>query len=215
MKSISISNLEFLRIKDQSTHEIYYGCDQEWFFTEWQRNSGCGPSVASNIILYMLNKGNIREVCQKDNCKNQCLLLMEEVWSHVTPTQEGIPTTKMFCDLVLPYIKSRGLDCDYKMMDLPEDKNSRPDILEVLSFLEEALLKDSPVAFLNLCNGAEKNLEGWHWVTIISLEHVDDTKQAHIHILDEGQLKKIDFKLWYDTTTRDGGFVYFTVSSHI
>lgn len=187
MKSISISNLDFLKIKDQSTHEIYYGCDQEWFFTEWQRNAGCGPSVASNIILYMLNKGDISGFCHEENCKNQCLLLMEEVWSHVTPTQEGIPTTKMFCDLVLPYLEYKGLNWDCNMIELSEDKKDRPDLLDVLDFLEKALMQDSPVAFLNLCNGTETNLEGWHWVTIISLEYVDETNQVNINILDEGQ----------------------------
>jgi len=79
-----------------------------------------------------------------------------------------------------------------------------------LSFLEGGLIKDAPIAFLNLCNGQVKNLDPWHWVTIISLEYAENGKSASIKILDEGLIKKIDLALWYDTTTLGGGFVYFT-----
>jgi hypothetical protein len=210
MNLISISNLEFLKLIDQSTYKIFYGCDQEWFLTEWQRLSGCGPSVATNIILYLTNKGNGKGLRHNNNSKNECLLLMEEVWKYVTPTCDGISSIKMFCDLMQSYIKSKGLNSEYKYMNLPENQDERPRLVEVLGFLEGALIKDLPIAFLNLCNGAEKNLESWHWVTIISLEHNEERKEVYINILDEGLLKKIDLKLWYNTTTREGGFVYFT-----
>ena len=84
--------------------------------------------------------------------------------------------------------------------------------MDVVYFLEGALHQDSPVAFLNLCNGDENNLEPWHWVTIISLEYSEDGKCVFIEILDEGLIKKIDLLLWYDTTTYGGGFVYFIAS---
>jgi hypothetical protein len=80
----------------------------------------------------------------------------------------------------------------------------------LLKFLEEALSKDSPIAFLNLCNGIEKNLECWHWVTIISLEYMENEEQTFVNILDDGQIKKIDLALWYNTTRKNGGFVYLT-----
>ena len=69
------------------------------------------------------------------------------------------------------------------------------------------------MAFLNLCNGEEKNLDRWHWVTIISLEYAKDKNQVLANILDEGVIKKISLSLWYHTTTLGGGFVYFTNSS--
>jgi hypothetical protein len=82
--------------------------------------------------------------------------------------------------------------------------------MDVVYFLEGALQQDSPIAFLNLCNGDEKNLQSWHWVTIIALEYSEDGNSAFIDILDEGLIKKIDLLLWYKTTTHGGGFVYFT-----
>jgi len=43
-KSISEPNL--LKLLDERSHKAYFGCNQEWYATEWQRLSGCGPTVA-------------------------------------------------------------------------------------------------------------------------------------------------------------------------
>lgn len=210
MNIMSISNLNFLTITDKKANVIFYGCDQEWFTTEWQRISGCGTSVAANIILYLNNKCHAAEVLSDINDKDKSLLLMDEIWKYVTPTNHGIHTTKMFYEPLLSYIKSKDFKFKFKFMNLPAAKINRPKFSEVLDFLRDALSHDVPIAFLNLCNGAEVNLEQWHWVTIISLEYITEEKQAYIHILDEGIIKKIDFTLWYNTTMGDGGFVYFT-----
>jgi hypothetical protein len=66
-----------------------------------------------------------------------------------------------------------------------------------------------PVAFLNLCNGEETNLERWHWVTVISVEYEEIKQGVFLSIMDEGMIKRINLALWYETTTLGGGFVYF------
>jgi len=206
----SVSNSDFFKVLDESSNEIYYGCSQEWYNTLWQRRSGCGPTTASNIILYINYSRNNFQSGQTLYKKKNCLSLMEEIWEYVTPTKEGIPTTQMFYEKVLSYTKSKGIDAEFAICDVPKDKSNYPKISEILSFLEGSLLKDVPIAFLNLCNGDEKNLEGWHWVTIISLEYTEDGQNIFVNILDEGLIKKIDLILWYNTTTKGGGFIYFT-----
>jgi len=206
----SITNPDLFKIVDENTQKNFYGCDQEWYTTDWQRRSGCGPCVASNIIFYLNHNGPIFGLGQSVNSKSNWLLLMEESWGYVTPTKDGIPETKMFYDLVLTYTKFKGLNLKYSFCDLHQDKSICPKLTDILEFLVGALIKDAPIAFLNLSNGEEKNLEPWHWVTIISLEYSEDGHDAFVKILDEGLIKKIDLKLWYDTTTLGGGFVYFT-----
>jgi hypothetical protein len=73
--------------------------------------------------------------------------------------------------------------------------------------LRTALSGDRPVAFLNLCNGKEKNLDRWHWVTVVSMEY---TPPVLLRVLDGGTVKTVDLALWRDTTTDGGGFAYFT-----
>ncbi len=206
----SISNLDLLKILDDDTHETHYGCNQEWFPTKWQRLSGCGPSVATNIIYYLSQTQDIFGVKQGSNNKNDFLELMEEVWKYVTPTLRGIHTTKMFYDSVLSYAVSKGVQVGYQHLDVPKQKSKRPELSGILKFLKEALLKDSPIAFLNLCNGHENNLDKWHWVTITSIEYNDAESSLFADVLDEGLIKKVDLALWYNTTKQGGGFVYFT-----
>jgi len=211
----AISNLDLLKVIDETTLKTYYGCNQEWYKTERQRLSGCGPSAAATIICYLNHTRSVVGLRQSFNSKKSCLLLMEEVWKYVTPTSEGIPTTKMLFNAVLSYMKAKGFNVEYGFFDLPKDKSRRPAILKVINFIEEALLKDTPVAFLNLCNGDVKNLDSWHWITIVSLEYTEDRNNVFVTVLDRGQVKKIDLALWYNTTMLGGGFVYFTTSSSV
>ena len=206
----SISNLDLLKILDEETREIYHGCNQTWYTTVWQRLSGCGPSVASNLIFYLFHAQFTSELGLDFVSKRRFLSLMEEIWEYVTPTIKGVSTTKMFFEGVLSFAKTKGLNIQYHVLDMPKNKLNRPNLAEVLNFLDAALSKDTPVAFLNLCNGDEKGLDEWHWVTIISLDHTENGDQIFIDILDEGQIKKINLALWYNTTTKGGGFVYFT-----
>lgn len=205
----SISNPNMFKVLDEDSNEIYFGGNQEWYNTEWQRCSGCGPTAASNIIFYLNCIYHHLELGESLNSKKNWLAFMEEIWNYVTPTERGIPSTKMFYEKVLHYAKAKGVNVEFHFCDLPEDKHQRPKLSEVLNFLESALSKNVPVAFLNLCNGEEKNLDSWHWVTIISLEYTEDENHIFVNILDGGIIKKIDLALWYNTTKQGGGFVYF------
>lgn len=205
----AILHPEYFEVSSVHDEKSCYGCDQEWYNSEWQRISGCGPTVASNIIYYLSRTKP--HACGLDvrNDKTGCVALMEKVWSYVTPTEEGVDTTKKFYDSLSAYFNAADIPILAEMCDIPEKMADRPALKEVLDFLIRALEKDAPVAFLNLCNGEEPNLEAWHWVTIISLRHHENIDQIHAIILDEGQFKKIDLALWYNTSVFGGGFVYF------
>ena len=70
-----------------------------------------------------------------------------------------------------------------------------------------ALAADSPVAFLNLSHGLVKELDSWHWVTIVGLEqHGDGLMQTTI--LDGGREYAVDFRLWFQSTRAGGGLIY-------
>jgi len=205
----SIYNLDIFKIIDEKTNKIYYGCMQEWYQKYLKRLSGCGPTVATNIILYInQNKNNI-EMEEQYNKKKDCIVLMNEVWNYVTPTIRGVNTIKIFYNGILSYAKIKGINLEYEILDFPEDKTLRPNFSEVLNFIDKSLQIDSPVAFLNLHNGKEKKLDRWHWVTIISIEYEIDHDVVNVEILDGGIVKKIDLLLWCNTTTLGGGFVYF------
>jgi hypothetical protein len=137
---------------------------------------------------------------------------MEELWEYVTPNEEGVDTTQRFYESLCSYLSHLGLKATAEICDIPEDKQQRPAYNTVVNFINQGLLQDVPVAFLNLCNGEVVNLEAWHWVTIISIEYAEKGNALYADILDEGAIKSIDLKQWYDTTALGGGFVYFKLN---
>jgi hypothetical protein len=208
MKRASLAGLDAFRILDADTGEVYYGCSQDWYGDEWKRMSGCGPAAASNIFIYswrMSSEGRMME-------RRDAVSFMDDVWNFVTPTERGIPTTEMLHKRVASFGESRGLRVCGVSCDIPEERDARPSCGAVEAFLLGALSHDFPVAFLNLCNGEESNLDDWHWVTIFSVEREYDDGDVTAHILDKGRLMAIDLTLWLATTRRGGGFIYFDMS---
>jgi len=210
--------MDFFKIKGESPKKDSYGFDQEWYKTKWQRSGGCGPTVAASLLYYMQNaiSGEItaESSIQPDELslrltKELSLKWMEEVWKHVTPSIQGVNTTKTFYNGVLAYAKSHGMSLRHEFIDIPRKRTLRPPFDRLLSFIGDALEEDSPVAFLNLHNGGEKALYSWHWVTIIGLEYEEDGSSACATIMDEGSLKVVDLFQWFKKTKLGGGFVYF------
>lgn len=215
MKNISL-NTEYFKINEENSNKIYYGCSQEWYRNFWQRRAGCGPTTATNLIIYLMNSNKLNESNKSKYKydKYNCILQMEEMWKYVTPTLKGVNTTKILYEGLYSFARDNKLAAEYKYIDIPSEKNIRPTLTEVLNFISVSLEKNAPVAFLNLSNGDEKHLDNWHWVTIISLEFENENEnenRAVVEIVDEGRIKKIDFTLWYNTTILGGGLVSFII----
>lgn len=142
----SIQHQDFFLVKDDDEGNSFYGFDQEWYNTLWQRRAGCGPTVVANIVNYL-------------NCtrhggkhlpltKKEALAIMEDVYQYVTPTLRGIPSTQLLYDKVLDYAKNTGLDIQLEVLNVPEKWALRPDFQQLISFLQKALAKNTPLAFL-------------------------------------------------------------------
>ncbi len=204
----SIRHPEYFQIFSEDESKTLFGCDQEWYRSHWQRISGCGPTAASNLMYYISRSKQAASGVDMTNGKDECLTLMEKVWAYVTPTQQGVDTTKRFVDSLGMYLDELQFKADLQVLNIAKAMKKRPTAEDVVTFLDQAMRNDAPIAFLNLCNGDETALEEWHWVTIISLEFNEDTSQVYVEIIDESQIKRINLTLWLRTTTRGGGFVY-------
>ena len=208
MMNSTIRHPEYFQIFSEDESKTLFGCDQEWYRSHWQRISGCGPTAASNLMYYITRSKQAASDVNMTNNKGKCLALMEKVWGYVTPTQQGVDTTKRFVDSLGLYLEELHLKADLHVLNIAEDIQNRPTNEDVVTFLDQAMRNDAPIAFLNLCNGDEIALEEWHWVTIIALEYSDTASQVYVEIIDESKIKRINLALWLSTTTRGGGFVY-------
>lgn len=202
MKSYSIKNINFLKIKDISAQdEISYGLSQEWYKDHIQVRAGCGATVAATILTYYNQYKNFKNLEVKD-----VLPVMEDLWNYLLPIKgKGLNSTKLFYDGISNYFSEQQKDVIYKHIDVIIKE--KVDLMQIVNFLVEELSKDRPVAFLNLCNGKEQTLDRWHWVTVFEIFEENDN--YFLNILDDKEIKKINLSLWYDTITNDGGFVSF------
>lgn len=203
----SIRHLDVLKIQDDASDTTYYGCDQEWYQTKWQRCSGCGPTTSTTILQYLY--ATRTQTTPTALTKSFSLTCMENVWRYITPGPQGISTTHKLCKGLDAYFKAKSIPFQADTLDIPRCRSKRPSLTDALTFIGNALDRDLPVAFLNLHNGEEKELDTWHWVTIVSLEYEPDARTVFTGILDEGLRKNIDFAMWYRTTALGGGLVSF------
>lgn len=201
-----LRHLENIHVVDHSGLE-YFGCDQNWYASKWQQMSGCGPSTAATLLLYLQKSGKIDLPVHGFEQKD-CMLLMETVWFHVTPTQDGIYLIDQFCSGIQSFAHTYEFSLDCQSLEIPERTESRPELANVVAFITCGLDHDCPIAFLNLSNGAVNNLEEWHWVTIVALETDDTQDQVSVTIFDGDKSDTIDFKRWYQTTIDGGALIY-------
>ncbi len=204
MTAISIKDINLFRITEEEYHITLYGGNQEWYAKRWQRMAGCGPSTAANIMYY-LNK--TRYNTNIEQTKEEFLRLMNEIWRYVTPGMGGVSSTTMLMEGFRKYLTDQKLEHVLDSIDIGKKPEQRPDISEVISFLEKALEEDVPAAFLNLEHGSILELESWHWVTVVALEYDLEDRTAFITILDNGMRKRIDLVRWLNSTKLGGGFV--------
>lgn len=208
MKSVHLKNPSLFEVPDGQNGRVYYGFDQEWYASEWQRRAGCGPTVVSTILYYIGRSRAIPGIGSPLS-RGESPAFLEKTWRHVTPTISGIPSAALLCRGIRSYSEAEHLGIRAEPFDIPRSRRARPVFSQLLSFLASALSGDVPVAFLNLHSGEERLLDSWHWVTVASMDYEEDGSAAFLEILDEGERKRIDLRQWFQTTTLGGGFVRF------
>ena len=205
--AVTIQNPGLLQVQDRGGG-VLYGCNQLWYHSYWQRLSGCGPSTATNLILYFQNKGIIpTKIAVHD--EQTLTALMELLWQFVTPRYQGVHLLSQFYGGVASYVQSIDGNLVPSYLQVPKEKELRPSFSAIISFVTEALENDSPVAFLNLSRGSLKNLDEWHWVTLVGLSFEEASGCYYATIYDASKKWDIDLGRWYATTKRGGGFISF------
>ena len=191
-----IKNIDLMKVKDNEN--TCYGFSQEWYKDIWQQKAGCGATVASSIINYYNQIDNFKEVEIADAVK-----IMEELWYYLLPTYYGLNSVKLFYDGIKNYYNNKEVIIDYINVDI----KNKPSLDEIINFIGKELSEDRPIAFLNLCNGEEKNLDKWHWVVVVEI--FKENGEYFLNIIDDKKIKKINLSLWYGTMTNDAGFITF------
>lgn len=202
---IGLTHPEYLEIMSPDGGTVYGG-SQSWYPGRWERASGCGPTAASNIIWYLSrSRPGLRMLCDiGDGGKEKFLELMRELYALMPPGIGGVNKAAIFTDGIARFNAAHSLSLKPFVLEVPKKFHMRPDVGVVSAYLQAALQDDAPVGFLNLANGTVRDLESWHWVTIIGL----DTETLAATIIDKGRRFDICIDDWLKTSRLGGAMIY-------
>jgi len=194
----------------QANPKIHYGANQQWYtgiLGSWQRLAGCGPTNAASLLWYLARTrpgcAGLAPQPAAEQTREVMISHMKTVWPYVKPGMHGVNRTDLFRDGVLRFAVDRGISLAADTLDVPPETGDRPDSAQAAIFLQNALERDLPIAFLNLNSGKETRLESWHWMTITAFAPETLTGWCY----DQGTCREFDLALWLETTLRGGGFV--------
>lgn len=208
---VSISNPNLLSVTDALAQRSFFGGDQAWYADEWQRQAGCGPTCAANLTAYLALTRPALHALYAGAVMDRAGFLrhMEDIFPYLQPGPMGLNRVEWFSDGVTAFAADRGIALTPHVFAVAGNRSVGRDPAGALSdFVAAGLSSDCPVAFLNLSRGREKNLQSWHWITIVSADVGENGLTARA--CDEGALREFDLRLWYLSTRMRGGLVYFT-----
>lgn len=204
---MEIRHPEWLQVNKNK--EILYGYNQCWYSTRTKRSSGCGPTSAAMLLLY-LNKREAGPLTYNNDSIASITEALEEIWDFVTPGWLGLSSTEKFCEGMDAYLSFHRLAWQCHKLSVPLCKAKRSSLAGTVDFLEKGLASDCPVAFLNLHKGKAGSLETWHWIVVVALAYEQQTDRYIATCYDGGRKLTFDLNLWLTTSKFGGGFVFLT-----
>ncbi|MDR1496361.1 MAG: hypothetical protein LBS67_05535 [Clostridiales Family XIII bacterium] len=200
-----LTDTDAFLIKDASGNS-YYGGDQDWFGSrkEYRKEAACGATTCANILGYLARtREALSDLAPYDlHEKERFLSFMKVVYPFVRPGLIGIMPAD-FTRGVTEYSAERGYAFEYDILTVPAASSKRPGEDTMYDFLNVTIADDLPVAFLNLSGGRVKNLDNYHWVTLVGL----DDQSGMCRIVDNGRLMDVNLKKWLRRSVLGGAFV--------
>jgi len=180
------TDTRLIRIADDTKE--YYGADQEWFSLRRHRLSGCGPTTAAMITMYMA--GAFPQACTNlYGCalpaqKSDFAAHMAQVREYVKPGPMGLTDPKEFARGVLAFAEDHGA------VLLAQQISSTLSAGVAFGFFKQALLHGYMPALLLLRNPSPELEElTWHWMAVTGC---DDEKRT-LTISTYGKREQISF----------------------
>ena len=204
-EGFEIKNPEYLQIIQNG--ERLYGCNQAWFQSQWHRKTGCGPTTATNLLLYLNKQSGMLGLPYGNVDVQQARRAMEDVFRYVHPTPFGVFSVRHFTKGVEYLAEFHGIRIKVNRLIIPPLKPLRPKLPAVLRFIEDGICQDSPVAFLNLHADKSSHLDDWHWITLIGVRTNEDGSVTAT-VYDNSRQYETDIANWLATAPVGGGFVY-------
>ncbi len=149
----------------------HFGADQHWYTNKLHGLSGCGPTTAALITMYMAAKHPCCPALYQYGFpaqKNDFIAHMDEVRQFVRPGAMGLTDPGYFASSTAQFAKSKSAELASKVLSRDAAH------LEVFGEIKKAIDEDLMPALLILRNPSEELDDfTWHWM---ALTGYDDEK---------------------------------------
>ncbi len=183
----------------------FFGADQQWFPKRWHSVSGCGPTTAALITMYMAQV--FAESCAPlypypfPADKADFTAHMSEVRKFVKPGLMGLKSTAAFASGTAAFAKDRGVEI------VPQVVQSSLNMQNAFGFIQKALEQRYMPALLILKNPSRELRDfHWHWMAVTGC----DTDKQSVLVSTYGKEFELPFELvWQQQKPYEAGCVYF------
>jgi hypothetical protein len=146
----------------------HFGADQHWYTNKLHGLSGCGPTTAALIMMYMAAKHPCCSALYQYGYpaeKNDFIAHMDSVRQYVRPGAMGLTDAGYFASSTAEFAKPKGVQLNSKV--LPRDAHHA----EAFSEIKEAIDKGLMPALLILRNPSQELDDfTWHWMAVTGYE---------------------------------------------
>ena len=217
MGMTELKHLELLSVIGEDG-ALYRGSDQHWYPKDgFIPQGGCGAATASNLLAYILRtRQDLFSIvektgldglapplpCKSPNTKDGYIEFMKKVYRFMYPRAGGL-MADVFTFGITELAAEYSLPFTPLLLRVPIGRLKRPDFNHIAGFIQLSLETDMPVAFLILSKGNVKELDTWHWVTVIGLDEVGKS----VEVLDNGVVVRANLETWLNTSIMGGSFV--------
>lgn len=188
--------------------QTWYGGTQDWYESIGNRNNGCGPVAACNILYYMSTKDSKYEKLYPYSSLSHTNFVKFMNWIHmyVSPSPLGEFSLTSWRNDVINYASDFGVSLVSSPCSVSSSRNV------CASYIKSGLKNDRPVGSVNLALAVGSGqVEAWHWVTITKY-YQSSNDNRWVAISSMGKRRSIDWDAYYAnmaSSVLKGGFAYF------
>jgi len=203
MSLLTLKHPELISVKDERGVRTV-GCDQMWYPREGHIPQGaCGAAVASNLLVYFLRSR--QELLDQVDTKAEFIEFMKKVYPFFHPRAGGL-MSDAFIEGIEAFGDEYGIPLSAERLKVPVMHSKRPSPEKAADFIRLSFEEDSPVAILSLSAGSERELENWHWVTMIEYD-----EGSHLaKIVNNCKVFRADLESWFGSSIMGGSLVRLT-----
>ncbi len=190
---------------DGANGKIYFGGRTDWFPSPAQRKLKGGAVVGSELLSYLAaTRPSLWDLYPPRHRRTQEEFegLMNRLWDYLSPKAAGdYLEMDGFTQGLNEYVSHLGHTLNFNVLSIGGAEEARPSADRCQGFIDDALERDTPVAFVNRTRG-EKGETVCTWSLIVA------RKGSRAVLADDGSQQTMDFRLWYDTTALGGALAF-------